>query len=185
MDESNGRPGAGSPKEPRLHNEFKQQEMLRYLITGSTARQTAEQLGVSQWTIYNWLKQPQLREQMKELKSGLLEKLDLEMEEKFKTKQEIVDELVMTSLRELQSLTTDTSIAPAIRVKLLNDNIDRDPSLARSRKVDVTERKVNLTGEDLRHALNSMKEIEDREREKAAREVKAELIESEPFKPGE
>lgn len=148
--------------------EVRQQEMVRLLLEGHKLQDIADHLGTAYNTILHWIRIPTIHKQIQEMKAELMEQLDEEMMQRIHSKSQVIDEMGWKALERLQGILQDPTAHPSIVMKVAQDILDRDPVVSKTRKVDITERKVILKSEDLLSAVAALKEIEDRQKQLAA-----------------
>jgi predicted transcriptional regulator len=142
--------------------EQRKQEAIRLLLEGANLREIAALLGVTRESVRNYLQEPALRAQLQELNAGLLKNIDQELLENYRSKTEILDEIAMLALGEMKAMISDRSLHPSTRAKLIDSALDRTPEISRTKKIDVTQRVLQLKAEDLLEAANAAVEIEAR-----------------------
>ncbi len=158
--------------------EWRKAETLRLLVEGYSLKNIALVLQCNYATVMNYVREPVFREQLRSLRAQALVKIDEEIITSLRTKKELIDELGFKALKRMGQVLDDPNTHPAIIAKMGDSLLDRDPEVSRTRKLDVTERRFEMKGEDLLLALQGMKEIEERkqllEAETEAQEAEAE-----------
>lgn len=151
--------------------QMRKREVIKLLLDGRTVRQCADIVGVTHHTIVNYLREPEFREELRSLHSDLLNKLDSEFLVQRQTRLQIIDELSFKALERMRGILDDPDAHVTVVAKVATDVLDRHPETSRQKKLDITEKRINLSGEDLLGALQAMKDIEERRKLKAAEAV--------------
>lgn len=163
--------GAQGASSSQITHELRRRELMRLLLEGRSAKQAAVIMGVGYQTLINYSREERFRDELRQLHSDRLDQMDTEYLEARKSKVERIDELQWIALDKLEELLVDEHTHASIRAKLIDSVLDRgDQSVSRSRKLDITERKVIFKGEDLLHAVTAMQEIQAHKQLKEAEE---------------
>lgn len=144
--------------------EWRKQELIRLLLEGKTMKQAAMIIGVAPTTVTTYAKDPVWRDQVRQLSSSLLGRLDDEIIDALRTKTQIVDDLAFKALKEMERMLDDQNLHPGIKAKLIDSALDRTPELSRTKKLDVTSKTLTLKGEDLLAAAAAAREVDDYQR---------------------
>ncbi len=165
---SGNKPGVKLPDLSTEAKKQRQNELIRYLLSGANLKEAAKAMNLHIATVSSYMKDPEVREQLRELHSGMLEQIDTQVVQAMRTKAEALEECSWLALERMKELLENPSTHPSVLAKMVDSALDRDLETSRSKKVDITSKSLTLKGEDLMAAVQGLKEIEERETRRKA-----------------
>lgn len=145
----------------RFSVQARKQELMRLLLEGHSVPVASAALGISRMTGYSYLGDPEVRAELQRLNSVLFDQLDLDQQERFKSKVDQIDELGNLALERMKGILEDRSAHIGIVAKVAADVLDRCPETSKTKKLDITSKVLNFKAEDLMAAAQAAYEVEE------------------------
>lgn len=162
--EGGGRPvGTGGTNPSPIAKELRAQELMRLVLEGYSMKNASHIMGVNYMTALKYARDPEWRQQLRDLHSEKLKALDSELIEATRTKMSLIDEIGLTALKKIQAYVDGENPEIQHLTRISDSMLDRLPETSRTKKVDITERKFVITGEDLLRAAQTARELEERQ----------------------
>jgi len=158
-------PGASYGRKParinfdNLSKLAKQEECLRYLLTGHSLRECAQLVGVSYNCLTTYVREPKFTERLKALSTEVYAEVDKQIQLTKLAAADRINEISMKALDRMEAIIEKGG--DNVAYKAAQDILDRNPEVPRNRRVEgeLTQRVFDPAA--LLHAANVARELDN------------------------